>query len=216
MHLIKRLIPDQVLKFTSSSTRHFGSFRKPCHSIVSDRLMVSHTTCRSHRRFLLKSPRVSTFSVRHFLLSGLCFSHSSDSSSSCVRYAVLMSNASSASIIIPSILFSTLIGMGSKTLTTRTMQEFCRVSQECFLVRCVRRDPTFVHSPVERATANFSPALRRIELSGFYGSPTQNNQDLLIPRIAATKSSRHSPQCATWCQQKELICLLVFASKHSL
>ena len=84
-----------------------------------------------------------------------------------------------------------------------------------FLLRCVRRDATFVHSPVERASANFSLALPKIELSGFHGSPTQNNQDLLIPRIAAKKSSRHSPQCATWCQQKELICLLVFASKHS-
>ena len=62
---------------------------------------------------------------------------------------------------------------------------------------------------------NFSLALPRIELLAFHRSPTKIIKDLLVSKIAARKS-HHSPhQCATWCQQNELICFLVFACKHS-
>ena len=84
-----------------------------------------------------------------------------------------------------------------------------------FLLRHVGRDLTFVHSSVGRASTNVSLVLPGIELLGFHGSPTRVIKKV-VPRIAARKSSHHSShQCATWCQQNELICSSPVASKHS-
>ena len=84
-----------------------------------------------------------------------------------------------------------------------------------FLLRYLRRDLTFVSPSVERASTNCSPALPRIKLWGFDGSPTLRNS--MSQESLPEKSSRHSPhQCSPWCQRNELTCLLVFISKHSV
>ena len=105
-------------------------------------------------------------------MSGSSFSPYVDSSESRVHFAVFVSCASPASIIISSSLFYTQSERGPRPSQPGQCKVLPCLSR-MFLLRYLRRDRTFVNSFVGRASTNCSPALPRIKCLGFLGSPTQ-------------------------------------------
>ena len=168
----------------------------------------------SHNMSFTSEPRAIRSSLaRHFLFlishCQVCLSHLLwIRQVSCMPFPAFVSDASSAFIIIPSILFSTLVGMES----TNPYNQLSTM----FLLRYVRRALTFVLSSVERASTNCSPALPRIKLWGI--RRIANYSGIPCPRNRCQKSrlATHLISAPPWCQRNEHICLLVFISKHSI
>ena len=101
--------------------------------------------------------------------------------------------------------FSTLIGIGSATLTTRTMWSSAVCLKNVSAEICSSRShfrPFFCwtcNNELFTGTAkDRSVSIPRITNAG--------SQERSVPGIAARKSSHHSPhQCSAWCQQNEQI-----------
>ena len=160
--------------------------------------MVSHATCLSHRRFVLSLPCFS----RHVLFVSSCYPV-------CLvhtlwikldRVCVLLSLCHRFQ---PSFLqvFSTLVGMGSTTLATRTMWSAAaflkHVSVEIRSSRSHFR-PLFGWTYI----TDFFTSTERDRLIGIPRIPKADYQELFVPEIAARKSSRRSShQCSARCRQ---------------
>ena len=188
MHRIR--YSSQVHAIVLSSTLQLGVFRIMPLNRVSDRLMVSHTTCRSHLWFVPAGPCFALHFKFVICCCQVCLCHPLPCVCVLLCLSRLLPRRQSS---FPQFFFCTHRN-GFHDPHNRTTQRRC-------LLRYVRLDLTFVHSSVVR-TSTFLQALPGIELSGLQGSPSPIFRTSVSQESLQKNSSRHSAhQCFTWYQQ---------------